>query len=107
MNKSRFSILSLMVVLSLVLLTVVESIWAVRTYRDMESRYEQQMQSILEEAAWRYVAPTMYDDASINIGNISRFHAFVAEGMRTASITTHFRVEVLSTTASEPIVIIR
>lgn len=105
MNKSRFSILSLMVVLSLVLLTVVESIWAVRTYRDMESRYEQQMHSILEEAAWRYVSPTMYDDASINIGNISRFHAFVAEGMRTASITTHFRVEVLSTTASEPIVI--
>lgn len=94
-----------MVVLSLVLLTVVESIWAVRTYRDMERRYEQQMQSILEEAAWRYVAPTMYDDASINIGNISRFHAFVGEGMRTASITTRFRVEVLSTTASGPVVI--
>lgn len=105
MNKSRFSFLSLMVVLSLVLLAVVESIWAVRTYRDMERRYEQQMQSILEEAAWRYVAPTMYDDASINIGNISRFHAFVGEAMRTASITTRYRVEVLSTTVAEPVVI--
>lgn len=105
MNKSRFSILSLMVVLSLALLTAVESIWAVRTYRDMESRYEQQMHSILEEAVWKYATPSMSGDATISIGNISRLHAFVGEGMRTASITTKYRVEVLSTTTEEPIVI--
>lgn len=105
MNKSNFRILSLMVVLSLVLLTVVETIWAVRTYQDMKSRYEQQMHSILEEAVWKYATPSMSGDATINIGNISRLHAFVGEGMRTASITTCYRVEVLSTTATEPVVI--
>ena len=105
MRKSRFTAVSMMVIFSLVLLATVETIWAVRTYRDMQSRYEEQMSAILEEAAWRYATPTMNGGTAINIGNISRFHAFVGECLRTASITTRYRVEVLSATASEPIVL--
>ena len=59
----------------------------------------------MEEAAWKYATNSMNGDAAINIGNISRFHAFVGEGLRTAGLATDFRVEVLSTTDAEPIVI--
>lgn len=105
MRKSRFTAVSMMVIFSLVLLVTVETIWVVRTYREMESRYEQQIEAILEEAAWRYATPTMDGAAAINIGNISRFHAFVGECLRTSSVTTRYRVEVLTVTASEPIVL--
>ena len=105
MREQNFKIVSVVVVLALALLVAVETLWAVRTYRDMHEKYEQQMCSILEEAAWKYATNSMNGDAAINIGNISRFHAFVGEGLRTAGLATDFRVEVLSTTDAEPIVI--
>ncbi len=105
MKKSRFSIVSLLVVLSLVLLATVEALWAVRTYRDMRDSYEQQIRSVLEEASWRYATNSMNGNANINIGNINRFDAFVGEGLRTAGIQTEYRVEVLSITDREPIVL--
>lgn len=95
----------MMVVFSLVLLAAVEAIWAVRTYRDMRESYEQQIRSVLEEAAWQYATNTINGNTLINIGNISRFNALVGEGLRTSGLTTTYRVEVLSTTDADPIVI--
>ena len=105
MREQNFKIVSVVVVLALALLVAVEAMWSVRTYRDMRVSYEQQICSVLEEAAWKYATNSMSGDAAINIGNISRFHAFVGEGLRTAGLATEFRVEVLSTTDAEPIVI--
>ena len=105
MREQNFKIVSVVVVLALALLVAVEAMWSVRTYRDMRRSYEQQICSVLEEAAWKYATNSMNGDAAINIGNISRFHAFVGEGLRTAGLATEFRVEVLSTTDAEPIVI--
>lgn len=105
MKESSFKIAALVVVLSLVLLVAIEAVWSVRTYRNMRDSYELQICSVLEEAAWRYTTPTINDNVSINIGNISRFEALVGEGLRAAGLDTDYRVEVLSTTDSEPIVL--
>ena len=105
MREQNFKIVSVVVVLALALLVAVEAMWSVRTYRDMRRSYEQQICSVMEEAAWKYATNSMNGAAAINIGNISRFHAFVGEGLRTAGLATDFRVEVLSTTDAEPIVI--
>ena len=105
MREQNFRVVSVVVVLALALLVAVEAMWSVRTYRDMREKYEQQICSVMEEAAWKYATNSMNGDAAINIGNISRFHAFVGEGLRTAGLATDFRVEVLSTTDAEPIVI--
>ena len=105
MREQNFKIVSVVVVLALALLVAVEAVWAVRTYRDMRQKYEQQICSVMEEAACKYATNSMNGDAAISIGNISRFHAFVGEGLRTAGLATEFRVEVLSTTDTEPIVI--
>ena len=105
MREQNFKIVSVVVVLALALLVAVEAMWSVRTYRDMRRSYEQQICSVLEEAAWKYATNSMNGDAAINIGNISRFYAFVGEGLRTAGLATEFSVEVLSTTDAEPIVI--
>ena len=105
MNKSRFGAVSLLVIFALVLLAVVETLWAVRTYREMREGYKQQIRSVLEEAAWKYATNSMNGSANISIGNISRFDAFVGEGLRTSGIATKYRVEVLSTTDAEPILL--
>lgn len=105
MREQNFRVVSVVVVLALALLVAVEAMWSVRTYRDMREKYEQQICSVMEEATWKYATNSMNGDAAINIGNISRFHAFVGEGLRTAGLATDFRVEVLSTTDAEPIVI--
>ena len=105
MKESNFRAISLATVLSLLLLVAVEAMWSVRTYRDMHASYRQQISSVLEEAVWKYATNSMNGDASINIGNISRFDAFVGEGLRTAGLATEYCVEVLSTTDTEPIII--
>ncbi|MBR5595404.1 MAG: HAMP domain-containing histidine kinase [Alistipes sp.] len=71
----------------------------------MSDSYKQQICSVLEEAAWKYASNSMNGDTSISIGNISRFNALVGEGLRTAGLATEYRVEVLSTTDTEPITI--
>ena len=105
MKESNFRALSIVSIFSLVLLVAVEALWAVRTYRDMSDSYKQQICSVLEEAAWKYASNSMNGDTSISIGNISRFNVLVGEGLRTAGLATEYRVEVLSTTDTEPITI--
>lgn len=105
MRELNFKIVSVVVVFALALLVTVEAVWAVRTYHDMRDSYEQQIFSVLEEAVWKYATNSMNGEAAISMGNISRFHAFVGEGLRTAGLATDYSVEVLSTTNDGPIVI--
>ncbi|MBQ4499699.1 MAG: HAMP domain-containing histidine kinase [Alistipes sp.] len=103
MKRSHFGKISLLVIVSLVLLAAVEAVWAVRTYRNMHSSYTQQIESILEEASWQYVV--LGDGSYINIGSIDRFWTIIADELRTAGIDTDYRVEVLTTTDSDPVVL--
>ena len=105
MKESNFRAISIAAIFSLVLLVAVEALWAVRTYNDMHDNYQQQICSVLEEAAWKYASNSTNGTTSISIGNISRFNVLVSEGLRTAGLATEYRVEVLSTTNSEPITI--
>lgn len=103
MRALNFRAASLAVVISLALLITVEAIWAIRSYHDMRDNYTWQINSILEEASWKYGLNPLYADSIICIGNISRLHAFVSEGLRMSGLTTEFSVEVLSTTDTEPV----
>lgn len=103
MKRSRFIIVTLLVIISLVVLITVEVLWAMGNYRDMRNNYDRQIESILEEASWQYTSASANSSSYISIGNIERFHAIVAEELRTSGIDSDFRVEVLSTTDDEPI----
>lgn len=103
MKKSRFAIVLLCGILSLVFLAVVETIWAVNSYRTMRSSYERQIESILEESTWKYLTRDI--SGSISLGNIERFYIIVGEQLRISGLKTDYRVEVLSTTNAEPITI--
>lgn len=103
MKRSRFIVVTLLVILSLAVLITVEALWAVRTYHDIRTNYNKQIASILDEASHQYATMSDGNTSSINIGNIERFYAIVAEELRTSGIETPFMVEVLSTTDSEPI----
>ena len=103
MKRSRFIIVTLLVIISLVVLITVEVLWAMGNYRDMRNNYDRQIESILEEASWQYTSASANSSSYISIGNIERFHAIVAEELRTSGIDSDFRVEVFSTTDDEPI----
>lgn len=103
MKRSRFIIVTLLVIISLVVLITVEVLWAMGNYHDMRNNYDRQIESILEEASWQYTSASANSSSYISIGNIERFHAIVAEELRTSGIDSDFRVEVLSTTDDEPI----
>ena len=103
MKRSRFIIVTLLVIISLVVLITVEVLWAMGNYRDMRNNYDRQIESILEEASWQYTSASANSSSCISIGNIERFHAIVAEELRTSGIDSDFRVEVFSTTDDEPI----
>lgn len=103
MKRSRFIIVTLLVIISLVVLITVEVLWAMGNYRDMRNNYDRQIESILEEASWQYTSASANSSSYISIGNIERFHAIVAEELRTSGIDSDFRVEVLSTTDDKPI----
>lgn len=105
MKKGRFTIILLCGILSLVLLTVIETRWSVNSYRSMRDNYTHQLQVLLEEATWQYVArPTQYEPY-MKYGSINRLHTFVGEQLRSAGIDTEYMVEVCSTTNAEPIVL--
>jgi signal transduction histidine kinase len=103
MKRSRFIIVTLLVIISLVVLITVEVLWAMGNYRDMRDNYNRQIESILEESSWQYTSASVNSASYISIGNIERFHAIVAEELRTSGIDSDFRVEALSTTDDEPI----
>lgn len=103
MKKSRFLVVTLTAILSLVLLASVEVARSVSTYRDMSRSYLRQIESIMEEARYQYITPT--NTMSFHMGSIDRLYAIVRDELRTAGIDTDLRVEVLSTSDLEPIVL--
>ncbi len=104
MKRGHFITILLLTLASLVLLTVVEVVWSVRSYRAMSEQYRQQVESIFEEAAWRYAGPNV-SGSNVDLGPIERFHAFVGELLRTSAIDTKYRVEVLATTDRSPLLL--
>lgn len=98
MKRSRFIVVTLLVILSLAVLITIEAVWAVRTYRDLRVGYQRQIVSILDEALHQYVTPINGSKTHVNIGDAERFYAIVAEELRTSGIETPFMVEVLTTT---------
>lgn len=104
MKRGHFIAILLITLASLVLLTAVEVLWSVRSYRVMSKQYRQQVESIFEGAAWRYAGPNV-SGSNVDLGPIERFHAFVGELLRTSGIDTKYRVEVLATTDSSPLLL--
>ena len=95
---------AVVVVVALVLLASVEAMWAVGNYRDLKTGYRKQIESILDESIWQYTNGRRLSEG-FSIGPIDRFHTFVGYELRSAGISTHFMVEVLSTTDAEPILL--
>lgn len=106
MKKRSFTIVLLSGIFSLVLLAVVEVIWAVNTYRNMRDTYRNQIESIFEEATWQYVS--RHSNGNYTLPDISRLQTILQEELRTSGIGSHFTISVLVITdhASEPIWVI-
>lgn len=106
MKKRSFTIVLLSGIFSLVLLAVVEVIWAVDTYRNMRDTYRNQIESIFEEATWQYVS--RHSNGNYTLPDISRLQTILQEELRTSGIGSHFTISVLVITdhASEPIWVI-
>lgn len=106
MKKRSFTIVLLSGIFSLVLLAVVEVIWAVDTYRNMRDTYRNQIESIFEEATWQYVS--RHSNGNYTLPDISRLQTILQEELRTSGIGSHFTISVLLITdhASEPIWVI-
>lgn len=106
MKKRSFTIVLLSGIFSLVLLAVVEVIWAVDTYRNMRDTYRNQIESIFEEATWQYVS--RHSNGNYTLPDISRLQTILQEELRTSGIWPHFTISVLLITdhASEPIWVI-
>lgn len=106
MKKRSFTIVLLSGIFSLVLLAVVEVIWAVDTYRNMRDTYRNQIESIFEEATWQYVS--RHSNGNYTLPDISRLQTILQEELRTSGIGSHFSISVLVITdhASEPIWVI-
>lgn len=94
MKKSRFTIVLLCGIFSLVLLAAVEIIWAVDTYKNMRNAYRNQIESIFEEATWQYV--TRHPNGDYTLPNIERLHTILKEELRTSGIECRFAIAILA-----------
>lgn len=94
MKKSRFTIVLLCGIFSLVFLAAVEIIWAVDTYKNMRNAYRNQIESIFEEAAWQYV--TRHPNGDYTLPNIERLHTILKEELRTSGIECRFAIAILA-----------
>ena len=94
MKKSRFTIVLLCGIFSLVLLAAVEIIWAVDTYKNMRNAYRNQIESIFEEATWQYV--TRHPNGDYTLPNIERLNTILKEELRTSGIECRFAIAILA-----------
>ena len=106
MKKSRFTIVLLCGIFSLVFLAAVEIIWAVDTYKNMRNAYHNQIESIFEEATWQYVSRN--SNGNYTLPDITRLQTILQEEMRTSGIECRFVVSVIVATdhTLEPIWVI-
>ena len=94
MKRGRFISLFILAILSMALLTMVEVVWSVRSYREMRNSYNRQIESLFAEAAWRY-ADNSDGTTNINLGPLEALYALVGEQLRTSAIQTRYSVELL------------
>ena len=94
MKKSRFTIVLLCGIFSLVFLATVEIIWAVDTYKNMRNDYRNQIESIFEEATWQYV--TRFPNGDYTLPNIERLHTILKEELRISGIECQFMISILA-----------
>ena len=94
MKKSRFTIALLCGIFSLVFLAAVEIIWAVDTYRNMRNAYNNQIESIFEEATWQYV--TRFPNGDYTLPNIERLHTILKEELRISDLECQFMISILA-----------
>lgn len=106
MKRSRFISLFILAILSMALLTMVEVVWSVRSYREMRNSYNRQIESLFAEAAWRY-ADNSDGTTNINLGPLEALYALVGEQLRTSAIDTRYSVELLLLMNGEPMVVSR
>ena len=88
------------------LLTMVEVVWSVRSYREMRNSYNRQIESLFAEAAWRY-ADNSDGTTNINLGPLEALYAIVGEQLRTSAIQTRYSVELLMPLGGEHVVVSR
>ncbi len=88
------------------LLTMVEVVWSVRSYREMRNSYNRQIESLFAEAAWRY-ADNSDGTTNINLGPLEALYALVGEQLRTSAIQTRYSVELLMPLGGEHVVVSR
>lgn len=106
MKKSRFRVVSLMVVLSLTVLAAVEALWAWQMYDNSRSAMRRQIDDIFDSAIYRQAILSMTADGRfISAEMFDRFDAVVGEELRAAGIDLDYAVQILSTTDADPIVI--
>ena len=94
MKKSRFTIVLLCGIFSLVFLAAVEIIWAVDTYKNMRNAYRNQIESIFEEATWQYV--TRFPNGDYTLPNIERLHTILKEELRISDLECQFMISILA-----------
>ena len=94
MKKSRFTIVLLCGIFSLVFLAAVEIIWAVDTYKNMRNAYRNQIESIFEEATWQYV--TRFPNGDYTLPNIERLHTILKEELRISGLECQFMISILA-----------
>ena len=106
MKRSRFISLFILAILSMALLTMVEVVWSVRSYREMRNSYNRQIESLFAEAAWRY-ADNSDGTTNINLGPLEALYALVGVQLRTSAIQTRYSVELLMPLGGEHVVVSR
>ena len=94
MKKSRFTIVLLCGIFSLVFLAAVEIIWAVDNYKNMRNAYHNQIESIFEEATWQYV--TRFPNGDYTLPNIERLNTILKEELRTSGLECQFMISILA-----------
>ena len=106
MKRGRFISLFILAILSMALLTMVEVVWSVRSYREMRNSYNRQIESLFAEAVWRY-ADNSDGTTNINLGPLEALYALVGEQLRTSAIQTRYNVELLLPLGGEHVVVSR
>lgn len=106
MKRSRFISLFILAILSMALLTMVEVVWSVRSYREMRNSYNRQIESLFAEAVWRY-ADNSDGTTNINLGPLEALYALVGVQLRTSAIQTRYSVELLMPLGGEHVVVSR
>ena len=94
MKKSRFTIVLLCGIFSLVFLAAVEIIWAVDNYKNMRNTYRNQIESIFDEATWQYI--TRHPNGDYILPNIERLHTILKEELRTSGLECQFMISILA-----------